>query len=167
MNPTRPAGAEALVAPLYLVAFLLVATPAMDFATSIVPIRAGSMEWRFASVGLLSGFLLTPLLGMALAMGVAQFAGHPRVLRTLAILNLLVGITLLVVLVFFLLDVVQLQGGVQEEAKPAFATAALKALVKHATFIAALAFLAWRGIGMSRRPSRDAKRTTASIIVGG
>lgn len=167
MSSMRPAGAEALVAPLYLVAFLLVGTPAMDFITSVLPIRAGSMEWRFASVGLLSGFLLTPLLGVALAMGVAHFAGHRRLQRILAVLNLVVSVALGVVLVFFLLDVVQLQGGVQAEAKAAFASAALKALIKHATFIVALAFLAWRGIRMSRWTSREGRRGTVSVVVGG
>lgn len=167
MSPKRPAGAEALIAPLYLVAFLLVATPVMDFATSIVPLRLGDIEWRFASVGLLSGFLLTPLLGLALATGVAQFGGHLRLQRMLAILNLVVTIAFAALLVLFLLDVVQLQGGVQAEAKAAFSSAALKALIKHACFIVSLGFLAWRGLRVSRWSSPGARRGPASVIVGG
>lgn len=166
MSPKRPDGPEALIAPLYLVAILLVATPAMDFATSIIPIRLGDIEWRFASVGLLSGFLLTPLLGVALAMGVAQFGGHLRFQRILAVLNLLVTVAFAILLVFFLLDVLQLQGSVPAESKPAFASAALKALIKHACFIVALAFLAWRGMRVSRWSSPDKRRGPASVVVG-
>ena len=70
--------AESLVAPLYFIAALLIATPLMDFATSVVPLRPGSLEWRFASVGLLSGFLLTPLLGLVIALAVAAYADDVR-----------------------------------------------------------------------------------------
>lgn len=167
MRPKRPDGPEALIAPLYLVAFLLVATPVMDFATSIVPIRIGDIEWRFASVGLLSGFLLTPLLGLALAVGVAHVGGHLRFQRILAILNLLVTVAFVALLVLFLLDVVQLQGSVQAQSKAAFATAALKALIKHASFAIALGFLGWRGIRVSRWSAPEGRRGPAAIIVGG
>lgn len=167
MSPKRPHGPEALIAPLYFVAFLLVATPIMDFATSILPIRLGDIEWRFASVGLLSGFLLTPLLGLALAVGVAHLGGHLRFQRILAIANLLLAVTLVAVLILFLLDVVQLQGGIQAEAKPAFASAALKAVIKHASFIVALALLGWRGIRISRWSAPDERRATATVVIGG
>jgi len=159
-------GPEALVAPLYLVAFLLVATPTMDFATSIIPMRPSDIEWRFASVGLLSGFLLTPLLGLALAMGVAQLAGHLRFQRVMSILSLTATVLCAALLLFFLLDIFQLKSAVQPEAADAFGSAATKAVIKHGSFIVALAVLGWSGFRMSRWSIPEPRRKQAAVIVG-
>lgn len=168
MSPKRPDGAEALIAPLYLLAFLLVATPLMDFVTSIVPLRPGDIEWRFASVGLLSGFLLTPLLGIALAIGAAHLGGHLRFQRVLAIVNLVVAASCIGLLVFFVLDIFQLKVAVQPEAAEAFKSAALKAVIKHVSFFLTLGFLGWRGIRISRWGTpAEARRPQAAVIVGG
>ena len=159
--------ADALIAPAYLVAFLLVATPAMDFVTSIVPMRLGDIEWRFASVGLLSGFLLTPLLGIMAAMWVAAIAGHGTLQRAIAIANMVVGGLFALLLVFFLLDVLQLRGVVQPEAKSAFESAASKAVVKHATFVFTMLYLGWRGLRVAKATVKEAPRARASVVIGG
>ncbi len=159
--------ADALIAPLYLLAVLLVATPAMDFVTSIVPLRFADIEWRFASVGLLSGFLLTPLLGIGLAMGVAAYASHQRFQRVLGIVNLLIAALFVALLLFFLLDIFQLRNVVQAEAKGAFESAASKAVVKHITFVIAMAFMGWRGVRMSKWTVIEPVRPRASVVIGG
>ena len=74
---------------LYLTAALLVLIPIVDFVTSIVPYLPGSSKWRFASSALFAGFLLTPLLGVALAMIVAGLMNHRFVLRWIGILSFL------------------------------------------------------------------------------
>lgn len=168
MSPKRPDGAEALIAPAYLLAVLLVATPIMDFVTSIVPLRLGDIEWRFASVGLLSGFLLTPLLGIALAIGAAHLGGHLRFQRLLAVVNLVVAVSCIGLLVFFVLDIFQLKAAVQPEAAQAFESAALKAVIKHVSFALTLGFLGWRGIRVSRWGApAESRRPQAAVIVGG
>jgi chromate transport protein ChrA len=166
MSSRQLQGPEALVAPLYLVAILLVATPIMDFATSIIPLRPSDIEWRFASVGLLSGFLLTPLLGIALAMGVAQLAEHQRFQRVLAIVNLVATVLFAALLLFFLLDIFQLKSAVQPEAADAFGSAATKAVIKHCSFIVALGVLGWSGFRMSRWSIPEPRRKQAAVIVG-
>jgi chromate transport protein ChrA len=166
MSLKQPEGPEALIAPLYVVAFLLVATPVMDFATSIIPARPSDIEWRFASVGLLSGFLLTPLLGIALAMGVARFAGHVRTQRIMALLNLAVTVLFVALLLFFLLDIFQLRSAVQPEAAEAFASAATKAVIKHGSFIVTLGVMGWSGFRMSRWSVPEPRRKQSALIVG-
>lgn len=166
MSFKQPEGADAMVAPLYFVAFLLVATPAMDFATSIMPTRPSDIEWRFASVGLLSGFLLTPLLGIALAMGVAHFSGHVRFQRVMALLNLTATALFVLLLLFFLLDIFQLRSAVQPEAADAFSSAATKAVIKHGSFIVALGVLGWSGFRMSRWSLPEPRRKQSALIVG-
>lgn len=159
--------ADALIAPLYVLAFLLVATPALDFVTSIVPLRVSDIEWRFASVGLLSGFLLTPLLGVGLAMGVAAYASHQRFQRIMAIANLVIAACFVALLLFFLLDIFQLRNVVQAEAQQAFESAASKAVVKHLTFVVALGFMGLRGFRMSKLTDIEPARPRASVVIGG
>ncbi|MCC6769865.1 MAG: hypothetical protein IT360_01530 [Gemmatimonadaceae bacterium] len=167
MSHKHTEGPEALMPPLYFVALLLVATPLMDFVTSILPLRTGDIEWRFASVGLLSGFLLTPLLGVALAMAVAHIATHRRFQRVMAVLNLAIAAIFVVLLLFFLLDIFQLRSAVEPEAAEAFAGAASKAVIKHASFIVALGMLGWGGLRVSRWSVPEPRRKQAAVIVGG
>jgi len=167
MSQKHAEGPDALIGPLYFVAFLLVATPVMDFVTSIIPLRTSDIEWRFASVGLLSGFLLTPLLGLALAIGVAHIAMHRRFQRVLAVLNLTVTAFFVVLSLFFLLDIFQLRSAVEPEAAEAFASAASKAVIKHASFIVALGMLGWGGFRVSRWPVPQPQSKQDSGIVGG
>lgn len=167
MTQKRPEGAEALTVPLYFVAFLLVATPVMDFATSIVPVRVDDIEWRFASVGLLSGFLLTPLLGIILAMAVANVAVHWRFQRVMALLNLTVTAVFGILLILFLLDIFQLKNAVQPDAAEAFSSAATKAVIKHVSFVIALGVLGWSGFRMSRWTLPEPRRQQSAVIVGG
>src|SRR4029079_6182513 len=106
---------EQLAAPLYALAALLIALPMIDVVLSISSFDPGNIRWRFASVGLLASALLTPLLGVALAMVVAAVRGHVVFQRVLAILNLVAAIVLVLVLVAFLLDVLQLRSVVLEQ----------------------------------------------------
>lgn len=166
MSSRHPDGPEALVGPLYFVALLLVATPTMDFVTSVLPFRLGSIEWRFASVGLLSGFLLTPLLGMVLAMGVAQMASHLRFQRVVAVVGLTVTVLFAALFVLFVLDIFQLQSVVQEEARDAFSSAAQKAAIKHLCFLVALGWLSYGAIRVSRWSVPEPKRRPAAVVIG-
>lgn len=165
MTTKQLAGGEALIAPLYFLAALLLVTPVVDFFTSILPFRMSELQWRFASVGLLSGFLLTPLLGVAIIMGVAHYAQHMRTQRLFAILNLTVVVLFVLLLLAFLLDVLQLRNAVQAEAQSAFAAAAIKAAVKHLSFIVALGWFSWAGFRLSRWPSAATERAPTPIVV--
>lgn len=159
--------ADVLVGPLYGVALLLVATPMFDFMTSVFPIRAGNIEWRFATVGLLSGFLLTPLLGYILAMLAAHIGGNRLVQRILAILALVMTALLALMLVAFVLDILQLRSVVQAEAATAFKGASIKALVKHVSVIVVLPWLALRGLKLAKLESSSApKKRGAAIMIG-
>lgn len=166
MTSRRFDGADALIGPLYFVALLLVATPLVDFLTSVLPLRPGNIEWRFATVGLLSGFVLTPLLGIILAMLVASWAGHQRFHRIVAIVNGVIAALLVVTLLMFLLDIVQLRSVVQAEQKAAFEGSAVKAVIKHLTFVVATAWLAVGGYRSSRWSMPEPRRQAAAVIIG-
>ena len=54
-----------MAGPAYLVASMLVVIPAVDLLSNMVPLRVGDPAWRYGTLGLGSGFMLTPLLGMS------------------------------------------------------------------------------------------------------
>lgn len=164
MSQRRSEIIETLAGPLYLIAFLLIATPVLDFVSGVLPLRMDNIEWRFATVGLLSGFLLTPVLGIVLAILVAASSGHDLMQRIAGFLVIAVAVAFAVVLVFFLLDIVQLRSAVQEEARSQFEGAAWKAVAKHLLFIVVMGWLGVRMLRIPRSVAAAAKRPAAVVI---
>ncbi len=141
----------------YLVAALLVVTPVMDTLTNVWPLAFGDLRWRYGAAGLLSGFLLTSLLGMALAVLTAVALRHRRVLAVLFVLNVAAAVVLLAATGLFGLDVLQVRVTVPMESRGLFDVGAVKALVKHGTLVASFAAL---GVGArSSMSQRSAGRT--------
>ena len=141
----------------YLVAALLVVTPVMDVLTNVWPLTFGDLRWRYGAVGLLSGFLLTSLLGMALAVLTAVALRHRRVLAVLFALNVAAAVVLLAVTGLFGLDVLQVRVTVPVASRDLFDVGAVKALFKHGTLVASFAAL---GVGArSSMSQRSAGRT--------
>ena len=155
-----------LIVPLYLIALLLVGIPALDFVTGVLPLRLDDIQWRFATVGLLSGFLLTPLMGIAFALVVSSYSDHITLQRIIAIVCAVLAVLLALMLVLFVLDAIQLRAAVNAEARDSFRSATLKALFKHASVITVLAVTAIRVL-RSVRPRRAAERTGPATIVAG
>jgi len=66
---------EALAGPLYAVAAMLLIVPLTDFVLSVPPAQFSSVQWRFATAGLFSGYTVQPILGLALAFVVTAAFG--------------------------------------------------------------------------------------------
>lgn len=169
MSRTMEAGrlGPSLSRGLYAVAALLVLISLLDFAGAIWPFLPGDAGWRYGAIGLLSGFLVTPLVGVVLAALVAVEQRHFALLKFLGIMTLAIGALLLVSIVAFALDAIQ----VRREA----ATPELRRLTELSAAKAAFKLLTgtvatiWLGGGILRQPSRPPARVgddKASIIVG-
>ena len=141
---------------LYLIAALLIVVPIIDFVTSIFPYLPSSTKWRFASSSLFAGFLLTPLLGVALAMLVAGLMNHRFVLRWIGILSFLVAAALLAVTALLALDVVELRATSDQEVKMAIVISGARAVFKNIVMAGSLAFigLGCRGASNAMEPPR-------------
>lgn len=163
----RSSALESIARPLYFMALLLVATPLVDFFANAWPIRLGEVGYRYGVVGLLSGFVLTPLLGLGVACALALVLGHRTVLRVLAILCVVGAVLLLVAAIDFSLDVIQLRRNVPDAQRWSFQVGALKALVKHLSGAAALAWLglATRRALRSGRFEQGARSAVAPLVV--
>ena len=168
MSVTGPYGApfRKISGALYLISALLILVPLVDFATSIVPFLPGSTKWRFASSSLFSGFLLTPLLGVALAMLVAALLQHRFVLRWIGILSFMVALGLIAACGLLALDVVELRATAEPEVKMAIVLSGARALLKNMIVAASLGYigLACRGASGGMEPPRA--DTPLAPIVG-
>jgi hypothetical protein len=151
---------------LYLISVLLVLLPIIDFLTSIVPYLPGSTKWRFASSSLFAGFLLTPLLGVALAMLVAGVMHHRFVLRWIGMLSFLMALVLLAICALLALDVVELRAMAESDVRMAIVLSGSRAILKYIIMAASLAFvgLRCRSASSSMEPPRSA--TPMAPIVG-
>lgn len=160
---TRLDPEEALPGPLYLVAALLVVVPLADFILSVPNAEFANVQWRFAAVGLLSGFTLTPILGLAMALVVAAFLKHYTVQRWLVATCLSMATVLVALSLGFLLDVMQVRASVPAEGRAAFSNAWSRAILKHALSAVALAYMGWRARRMI--PARSRQRTPKTVHV--
>jgi hypothetical protein len=153
MNVRRLAG------PAYLIAALMVFIPIMDLFSNMVPIRPGDPAWRYGVIGLGSGFLLTPMLGMVLAVLISVVVNQDKVARAIGWVNLGGAILLVPLGGLFLLDAIQVRGAVLPDALPGFDIGVVKAVVKFGTAIVAFGWLGTVGTKTRVRVRRESEDT--------
>lgn len=143
---------------LYLISALLIVLPVVDYLTSIVPYLPASTKWRFASSALFSGFLLTPLLGLALALLVAGIMQHRQVLRWAGILSVVVAVALLGICALLALDIIELRATAESDVRMAIVLSGARAIFKNLIMAGALVFigLACRSASRGMEPPRAA-----------
>jgi hypothetical protein len=155
MSDRASAELKAFAWPAYFVAALLVVTPLVDLVANVWPPRPGAVEWRFGTLGLLSGFLLTPLLGMVLATAAAALLEQRGAQRVLALLDLTGAALLLLVGATLSLDWLQMRASIDPATRPAIDIGSGKSIAKHVGVAIALAWLGvvgWRASRPSAHP---------------
>jgi hypothetical protein len=146
----------AVAGALAFVPILFVVVPVFDLIATAWPLRPGNLSWRFAASGLLSGFLLTPLLGLALLTALATLRHRPWPYLALALVSGLGSLVLVGLVLLFALDALQLRGSVPPEQKAMFDMSGLRTVVKDVTGALALIVLTvanlrlWRSVGRRR-----------------
>ena len=155
---------EALGGPLYLVAMMLVMVPVVDFLLSVPPPELSSVRWRFAALGLLSGFTLLPVLGLALAFVVSAILKHHALQRVLVLLCLTSALGFIALSVTFFRDIGTMRNSIPEDGMPAFRSAASRAMIKLGFTSLVLAYLGWRARRMSPAPSRHKTPKPVHVI---
>jgi hypothetical protein len=143
----------------------MVILTAVDVLATVWPVQPGAVQWRYGAWGLLSGFLLTPLLGMVMIAAASAILGHADGLKAQWWINL--GMVLLLVLGsgLFVLDVVQLRGTVPPEDLSRYQAGAAKALLKHLAVAAALFVLARGCRATARRLSAGRRQSSPQGLV--
>jgi len=129
--PDPSANRFALLAwPAYLTALVLIVFPTVDMAMTVYPPNYGGVAWRFAAVGLFSGGLATPLLGVLLALATAIALAHRWMVGVVGALTALFGVLLIPMLPMFALDSLQMQSQLAPDAAARFQATWLMALLK-------------------------------------
>jgi len=136
---------RAVLPPLSAVAFLLIASPAVDLIGAIVPPRPGEVSWRFGVFGLFTNALVTPMLGLAIMQVVANLLEQSKTVRRIAVFNLILAIVLVLGLGLFILDYLQLRQAVTGSSRNAYDAAAIKALLVGVLELAVLVWLVVSG----------------------
>jgi hypothetical protein len=155
MPDRRRSVLQHLAWPNYFVALILIVLPFVDLLTNVWPVRVSALEWRYGTLGLLSAFTLTPLLGIVLAVASAAVLDHRVVQRILGIMNLLGAVALVVVVVLFALDWLQMRPSIEPDPRRSMDVGAVKALAKHALVAVALGWLGIAGLRATRRERGD------------
>jgi hypothetical protein len=142
---------KSLIVPAYLTAALLVIVPFGDSLLSIHPFRPSLVLWRFGAAGILTTSLLTPLLGLLLATGVAAASDHRKMLLSISTICVMASVCLMAALALFTLDAIQVRAQIDTAGQGGFTVAFFQAGIKQFLF-AVLAL--WLAIGGFRTASR-------------
>jgi hypothetical protein len=134
----------------YHIAALLLLIPTADFLSSIAPYQLGDPKWRFASVALFAGFLLTPLLGIALLLLTAVLLQHGGVLRVTSWACLLIALALIGSAALLALDTIQVRAAADPQIKLALAISGARAVLKNLLVGVALLVAFWGGRGAAQ-----------------
>lgn len=151
---------------LYVFAAILVLSPVSDLATTVWPARFDDLGWRYGFLGLLGGYLQTPLLGLLLAMGTAYWQGHARALRASGLLGLVGAVVLILAMVTFGLDVLAMRQMRPEDQRAGVLVGGALQELKYLGATLVLVFLGVGGEGTARRLlEREAAEPLAPGII--
>lgn len=136
---------RSFVPALYPVAALLAISPLAEIFGAARGAHPDDAAWRFGIVGLGFDSIVLQTLGLALALGVAAWLGHRRVLRFVSVTALLCAVMVVAGIARFLLDFSQVQTVVAPAEQAVFEAAALRALVVATLAVPVLVVLGGRG----------------------
>ena len=142
----------------------------LDVVPRILPFRAADPSWRFGAYGIVFGALLTPVLGLALAMGAAVVLRRRRTLVVLSVISLVSAGLLLVGSVAFFLTYRTVLPAAGSPSRAAVSAAAWAALITAGLAAAAAGWMGCGGwIAARREASRELeeRRDRAQVVTGG
>lgn len=140
----------------YAVALLLIIMPLVELVLGIWPLRIGQLNWRFGAAGLVSQSVMTPLLGMLLAVATAAAVGHRLLARVLSGIAVAGGILGILAIAMFTLDALEARASVRPEAMVAFDRATIVAGMRYSLGTITAFLLGIGGWKASRKGSRAA-----------
>lgn len=141
--------------PITIMAVLLVVTPLLQVAAALGSFRPDSVGWRFGAVGLLSGSLLTPLLGIFMAVLAAHLLGKRVLLRILSIIAMLAAMGVIAMLLLFALDALQMHASVAPNFMRPWWIATGQSIFNQTLALLALSATGLSGWRASRRPHTE------------
>jgi hypothetical protein len=142
----------------YCIAALLLLLPSMDYIGNVWPFRPGAVDWRYGAVGMISTYLLSPLIGLLLASATAALLPQPKVSKLLGVLGWVAALGLLLAVAGFVLDSLQVRSAAPADARWVTTTSFLLASAK---MVGAAFTLMILGVG-NLRASREVMPMSAA-----
>jgi hypothetical protein len=126
------------------------------------------VSWRFGALGLLYNFLLLPVVGAAILLGSAIVLRRRSAARTLGAVLVAIGVVLVLSLLVFVLDYVQMRGTIKADVRGGFDVAAWKAMAYAILLAIATLLLGAGGVSAARSWAAEAARRRAEpvLVVG-
>lgn len=152
---------------MYAVGVLVVLAVIADPFLRVWPFQPGLVRWRFAAVGFFSNSLIGVLFGMIWMIGVAILLDHRRAVRVFAALTVFLSVVVATVLLFFVLDMLQLRASVNPEFLPSFDVTVVKTiatLVIATPVIFAAGIAAWISARVGKRSEVARASGNAGLI---
>lgn len=143
----------------YPVAALLVLVPTIEVTAGAWPFQPSELSWRFGVGGIALKTVVTPLLGLLLAMVAGALLEHRRAVRALSVLCFLAALGTTMVAVFFALDFLQLRGMVEPRMRQGMTVASGTALLMAVMVTPAALALGMGGWKATRRAGAARART--------
>lgn len=152
-----------LASAAYLLAAYLIVVPLAETALAVSPPGPGDPSWRFGALGLLSQALMTPLVGLVLAVGVALAHRHRAALVLTAALGVAAALAVVVELPTFLGDGARLRGVLEVADRTDSLLVVLAGGLKMVFALLISCAVAWGGWTAAR--SLRGARTGAKVLV--
>jgi hypothetical protein len=151
-----------MLAVLSIVGLSLVA----DFLTTVLPLRAGDVQWRFQAEGMVLNAAPQWALILLLVLAVGLYGERFGALKAGAILCLGLALILAVLLPFFALDFLTVRHLQPQSRLSAFQRVGLRLAGIGALMVPALVWAGWRAWAAARLGLRRDERGGAGLVVG-
>lgn len=156
-----------LAIPSYIVAASFVVLPIFDEVMRLLPTaNMHDPRWRFGGIGLLSNMLVLPIAGLMIAFAVAAVFEHGVFQRVLATFSLLAALVIVVLMLMFALDAVQVRSMMKPEAFASWSVATVTAIGKFLIAAVALAGFAIAGFRAPQAPKPVQGLGPSALVVG-
>jgi len=164
--PLISSGQRTLLAAAYSVALLLALSSLLDLGTRLWPLQFGSEDWRFGAMGILFNSLVTPLLGLGLAMAAAYIGRHRGILAACSGIALVAAAVMTLALVAFIIASLSVNAKADVQLKSTVSVATWKTVILALAIIPAAALLGVGGMRALRGTADSRFDPQSGLVVG-
>jgi hypothetical protein len=152
---------------LYISGLLLVFVPFFLTLSQIWPLQLANIQWRFTVANIMSSILVLPFIGMVLLLVLARVEGSRKVALTIAVVSAVFTVALLVSLVLFVLDALQIKAIIQSSQLEMWKLQFVRVLVVTTTFAISFGMLALASLKTPRGAVSTTRKSTIKADEGG
>lgn len=159
-------GQRTLLSAAYSIALLLALSSLIDLGTRLWPLQFASEDWRFGAMGILFNSLVTPLLGLGLAIAAAYLGNHRSILAVCSGIALVAAGVMALALVAFVFASLSVGAKADVQLKSTVSVATWKTVILALAIIPAAALLGLGGMRALRGMVDSRFDPQSGLVVG-